>query len=52
MLVGKYKHYCHEWDGLEIDETCPEFSGCSCFERLLKLKTNYGKRLSKKIMDM
>ena len=28
----KYKHFCHEWDGLEIDEFCPEFSCCSCFE--------------------
>jgi hypothetical protein len=31
-LAGKFKHFCHEWDGLEIDETCPEFSCCSCFE--------------------
>lgn len=31
VLTGKYKHYCPEWDGLPIDETCPEFSGCVCF---------------------
>ena len=30
-LTGKYKHWCPEWDYLPIDETCPEYSSCSCF---------------------
>lgn len=30
-LTGKYKHYCYDWDELEIDETCPEFMVCTCY---------------------
>ena len=30
-LTGKYRHYCYEWDGLPIDETCEEFKSCCCF---------------------
>ena len=30
-LTGKFKHFCREWDLLEIDETCPEFEVCSCY---------------------
>ena len=30
-LTGKYAHYCWEWDGLRIDETCAEFFHCTCF---------------------
>jgi hypothetical protein len=26
------KHACPDWDFLEIDETCPEFECCTCFE--------------------
>ena len=26
-----YEHYCHEWDGMKIDETMPEFGCCICF---------------------
>jgi hypothetical protein len=30
VLVGACKHYCHEWDGLPMDETCAEWPcGCS-----------------------
>ena len=29
--MSKYKHYCVEWDGLEIDENCLEIMGCLCF---------------------
>jgi hypothetical protein len=32
VLKGKYKHYCWEWDGMTIDETCPEFLSCSCYD--------------------
>ena len=31
-LTGKYKHFCLEFDGLPIDETCFEFKYCDCFE--------------------
>lgn len=30
-LTGRYKHYCHEWDGLPIDENDEEFDVCHCF---------------------
>ncbi len=33
ILTGKYKHYCNEFDGLPIDETCIEFAYCLCFEK-------------------
>jgi len=32
-LTGQYKHYCPEFDGMAIDETCPEFEYCECYER-------------------
>ena len=28
----KYEHYCTEWDDMLIDETCPEFTCCTCFD--------------------
>ena len=31
VLTGKYRHYCDEFDGLPIDETCFEFQFCLCF---------------------
>lgn len=30
-LYGFFKHYCHDWDGLAIDEMCMEFEYCLCF---------------------
>lgn len=30
-LTGDFKHYCPEWDGLAIDETCVEFEACVCY---------------------
>jgi hypothetical protein len=30
QLQGTFKHYCHDFDGLAIDETCPEFRCCTC----------------------
>jgi hypothetical protein len=29
-LTGQHKHYCHDWDGMAIDETMPEFDACLC----------------------
>lgn len=28
ILWGQYGHYCCDWDGLPIDETCPEWPCC------------------------
>lgn len=30
-IPPKFRHVCPEWDGLEIDETWPEFEACLCF---------------------
>lgn len=30
ILTGKYAHWCYEYDGLPVDETCPEWR-CGCF---------------------
>lgn len=29
VLTGRYAHWCWEWDGLPMDETCGEFP-CNC----------------------
>jgi hypothetical protein len=32
VLDGEFAHWCYDWDGLPIDETCGnEFAFCSCF---------------------
>ncbi len=32
ILTGKYKHWCYDWDGLPVDETClEEWLSCNCF---------------------
>lgn len=28
-LTGQHGHWCEEWDGLPVDETCPEWP-CGC----------------------
>ena len=33
VLIGKYGHYCYEWDGLPVDESCLEWP-CACAEQL------------------
>jgi hypothetical protein len=32
ILTGKYKHFCHDFDLLPLDETCSEFEYCHCFD--------------------
>jgi len=32
VLTGEKKHYCWDWDGLPIDETCKEFECCTCYK--------------------
>lgn len=34
VLTGKYSHWCQDWDGLPIDETCEEWP-CACTEELI-----------------
>lgn len=29
LLTGRYAHYCLDWDGLPIDETCVEWPCCA-----------------------
>ena len=31
ILYGEFSHWCNEWDGLPIDETCEEFKFCICY---------------------
>ncbi len=31
ILTGLGAHYCHDWDGLTMDETCIEWNTCTCF---------------------
>lgn len=33
VLTGRYSHWCYEWDGLTIDETCDEWR-CECAKEL------------------
>lgn len=36
-LTGKFRHYCHDWDGMAIDQNCHEFTCCQCtFEPALE----------------
>ena len=39
-LVGKYSHWCPEWDFMPIDETCKEFEFCSCYPTKKKVMQN------------
>lgn len=33
VLVGKFSHWCSDWDGLVVDETCGgEWEACGCFD--------------------
>lgn len=29
-IAGGFLHFCADWDFLVIDQTDPEFEGCSC----------------------
>ena len=29
LLTGEHGHWCEDWDGLPVDETCPEWP-CGC----------------------
>ncbi len=32
-IINKQKHYCPDWDFMEIDNTNPEFECCLCFKK-------------------
>ena len=36
VLTGDKAHWCHDWDGLPVDETCREFESCTCFSEATK----------------
>jgi|GEM_PF-2209441 len=36
VLAGACHHWCREWDGMPIDETCPEFDACLCYPETIK----------------
>lgn len=35
-LDGAHGHWCMDWDGLPVDETCEEWPHCRCFPELRK----------------
>lgn len=35
VLRGQWGHWCPDWDGLTVDETCSEWRhGCNCFPQV------------------
>ena len=36
VLTGELGHWCHDWDGLAIDETCMEIDGCLCDKEAIR----------------
>ena len=30
LPIGKYAHWCNDWDGLPIDSSFEEFQSCNC----------------------
>jgi len=37
LLTGRYSHWCYDWDGLPMDETCIEFNSCECYDSIRKV---------------
>jgi hypothetical protein len=35
LLTGDYAHWCDDWDGLPMDETCPEWP-CACADSMTR----------------
>lgn len=33
VLTGNKAHWCYEWDGLPVDDTCVEFECCTCYKK-------------------
>lgn len=36
ILTGDDAHFCWDWDGLPVDETCPEYETCQCADMIHK----------------
>jgi hypothetical protein len=36
VLTGDKAHWCFDWDGLPVDETCDELSCCHCFDEAVE----------------
>lgn len=34
------RHFCPDWDYMEIDDTCPEFECCLCFPKASSTVSN------------
>lgn len=32
LLFGQQAHWCWDWDGLPVDETCDEHECCTCYD--------------------
>lgn len=30
ILLGRFGHFCNDWDGLTMDENCDEWATCTC----------------------
>lgn len=35
-LTGDFAHWCCDWDGLPVDETCREWNSCTCYPKVEK----------------
>lgn len=31
LLIGEKRHWCNDWDGLPMDETCEHEFPCACY---------------------
>lgn len=51
ILKGRYSHYCWDWDGLPVDETCSEFTQgcCNCFTQDELMDKNFKTKIGKAI---
>ena len=36
VLLGDRGHWCHDWDGLPIDENSPEMACCTCARAVIE----------------
>lgn len=53
VLTGKLAHWCYEFDGLPVDETCGEIVVCHCFDQIYAFSrwtrffvTHFGKKIT------
>ena len=46
--LGRWAHFCDEWDEMFIDESCQEFGGCECYPHDAEAKAAQERINSKK----